>query len=71
MATRPAVTTTCSLAAVGAAAAVAGAGLVVALHVIEPAEGVVHSMISDLVFGPNPWLFDLALLLVMAGPTGR
>ena len=67
MATPPAVTTTCLLAAVGAAAAVAGAGLVVALHVLEPAEDVVHSMISDLVFGPNPWLFDLAVLLVMAG----
>jgi Protein of unknown function (DUF998) len=52
------------LAAGGAAAAVACTALIVVLQVLDPADGVLRGMISDLVFGPHPWLFDLAVLLL-------
>lgn len=64
--------TTCTaatrlLALTGAVAAVGSVGLVVVLQVIEPAGDAVHGMISELVFGPAPWLFDTAVLLLVAG----
>ena len=55
------------LAGCGAAATFACLALLVALQVIEPAANLLHGMISDLVFGPDPWLFDLAVLLLVAG----
>ena len=54
----PAATTTRLLAGFGAAAAFACVALVGSLEVLSPAADVLHSMISDLVFGPDPWLFD-------------
>ena len=63
----PAATTTRLLAGFGAAAAFASVALVGSLEVMAPATNVLHSMISDLVFGPDPWLFNLAVLLLIAG----
>jgi hypothetical protein len=63
----PAATTTRLLAGFGAAAASACVVLVGTLEVTRPAADVLHSMISDLVFGPDPWLFNLAVLLLTAG----
>ena len=64
---KPAATTVRVLAATGAAAVAASVGLVVALPAGEPAPDVLHSMISDLVFAPDPGLFDLALVLLLGG----
>jgi Protein of unknown function (DUF998) len=63
----PAATTIRLLAGSGAAAAFACLALVGSLQVTTPGTDVLHSMISDLVFGPHPWLFDLAVLLLIAG----
>ena len=63
----PAATTTRLLAGFGAAAAFACVALVCSLEVLSPAADVLHSMISDLVYGPDPWLFNLAVLLLIAG----
>ena len=62
-----AATTTRLLAGFGAAAAFACVALVGSLDAMAPAADVLHSMISDLVFGPDPWLFNLAVLLLIAG----
>jgi hypothetical protein len=63
----PAATTTRLLAGFGATAAFACIALVASLQLMSPGADVLHSMISDLVFGPDPWLFDLAVLLLIAG----
>ncbi len=60
-------TVTRLFAAGGGAAAVACTALITVLQCLDPADSVVHGMISDLVFGPHPRLFGLAVLLLAGG----
>jgi hypothetical protein len=63
---RAAATTTRLLAGLGAAATSACTAIVLALQASDPADPL-HTTISDLVFGPDPWLFDLAVVLLVGG----
>ncbi len=64
LATRP---TGHLLALAGVTATLAGAALVGLLHVLHPSVSPVRRTISEYALGDNAWLFNTAVLLVVAG----